>query len=845
MCYRDNVPTLELESVHVACLCGDNGHGKTALLDAMTWALWGWARGRDRHYEELVHQGRQDMSVELEFMARDQRYRVSRKYSRSGRRGTTLLELQVVTDSGLRAISGNTVTETEKVVRDILHMDYETFVNTAFLLQGKADSFTTREPARRKEVLAEVLDLTYYQDLEERAKAKSVATKGRIRDIDGATALKKEELTHKQDHEERLASVVALLAQLGPEEEAGRLNVGELQEAVGALNGLRNERDAITRRLAEGQSEISSLAWQVSSHETRVAGYEEALRTESETRERFGLLEEARAEQERLDGLAFRARSLDGEKAELSGGVAVQRERLLSRAKQRRRDVDDDLKPKADRIREIEDALGALDGDRARVASLQEEVRGLTDEAQSISARMRYLEESRANLKTGMDETRQKFDMLDQDDPLCPLCKKPLGAEGQEHLRVEYEAQGQQDKSLFKKQGEEHAALTRSHGEQAAQVAGKEAELERRRREVDTGAAALERDKVESLKAEAELGPALRDLAQLELDLKEQRYALQEQERLGQIDGELSALGYDDQRHRQVQEQVKQLTPCAEAHRRLLDATEALPAARQALETSRELLRRRQRDLDQDERRQKELAGEIESLPSLEAELSSARSRHKSLQGQVQQAMADRLRSSDQLDRLAVLEAENKQLERSRRALLEEMGVHDDLARAFGKNGVQALIIETAIPQLQDDANELLGRLTDGRMSLKLQLHEGRKVKGLPSEELQILIGDEIGTRSYETFSGGETFRVNFALRIALSKLLARRSGAPLPTLFIDEGFGSQDSAGQERLKEAIQSIQSDFQKIIVITHVEEVKDSFPNRIEVTKTADGSTFVAV
>ena len=314
---------------------------------------------------------------------------------------------------------------------------------------------------------------------------------------------------------------------------------------------------------------------------------------------------------------------------------------------------------------------------------------------------------------------------------------------------------------------------------------------------------------------------------------------------MGQIDGELSALGYDDQRHRQVQEQVKQLTPYAEAHRRLLDATEALPAERQALETSRELLRRRQRDLDQDERRQKELAGEIESLPSLEAELSSARSRHKSLQGQVQQAMADRLRSSDQLDRLAVLEAENKQLERSRRALLEEMGVHDNLARAFGKNGVQALIIETAIPQLQDDANELLGRLTDGRMSLKLQLHEGRKVKGLPSEELQILIGDEIGTRSYETFSGGETFRVNFALRIALSKLLARRSGAPLPTLFIDEGFGSQDSAGQERLKEAIQSIQSDFQKIIVITHVEEVKDSFPNRIEVTKTADGSTFVAV
>ena len=128
---------------------------------------------------------------------------------------------------------------------------------------------------------------------------------------------------------------------------------------------------------------------------------------------------------------------------------------------------------------------------------------------------------------------------------------------------------------------------------------------------------------------------------------------------------------------------------------------------------------------------------------------------------------------------------------------------------------------------------------------MKLQLQEGRKMKGLPSEELQVLISDEIGTRSYETFSGGETFRVNFALRIALSKLLARRSGAPLPILFIDEGFGSQDAAGQERLKEAIQSILSDFQKIIVITHVQEVKDSFPDRIEVVKTDNGSIFLPV
>ena len=52
LCYRDNVPTLDFTGIHVACLCGPNGHGKSALLDAITWALWG--RARSRTNDELI-----------------------------------------------------------------------------------------------------------------------------------------------------------------------------------------------------------------------------------------------------------------------------------------------------------------------------------------------------------------------------------------------------------------------------------------------------------------------------------------------------------------------------------------------------------------------------------------------------------------------------------------------------------------------------------------------------------------------------------------------------------------------------------------------------------------------
>jgi exonuclease SbcC len=172
---------------------------------------------------------------------------------------------------------------------------------------------------------------------------------------------------------------------------------------------------------------------------------------------------------------------------------------------------------------------------------------------------------------------------------------------------------------------------------------------------------------------------------------------------------------------------------------------------------------------------------------------------------------------------------------------VEEKAIYDELSAAFGKRGIQAMIIESALPELEEEANLLLGRMTDNRMHLKIESQRDTK-KGDTIETLEIRISDELGTRSYEMFSGGEAFRVDFALRIALSRLLANRAGAPLPTLIIDEGFGTQDSGGREKLVEAITSIQDDFEKILVITHIEELKDAFPVRIEVTKTEEGSTF---
>jgi DNA repair protein SbcC/Rad50 len=160
---------------------------------------------------------------------------------------------------------------------------------------------------------------------------------------------------------------------------------------------------------------------------------------------------------------------------------------------------------------------------------------------------------------------------------------------------------------------------------------------------------------------------------------------------------------------------------------------------------------------------------------------------------------------------------------------------YETLAFSFSKKGIQALIIENTIPEIEEEANLLLKRLTNNQMNLRFITQKDQKTGGI-IETLDLVIADgDLGDRKYELFSGGEAFRINFAVRIALSKLLARRAGARLETLVIDEGFGTQDEEGKEKLIEAIGAIKDDFKKIIVITHLDDLKELFSARIEVTK----------
>ena len=159
---------------------------------------------------------------------------------------------------------------------------------------------------------------------------------------------------------------------------------------------------------------------------------------------------------------------------------------------------------------------------------------------------------------------------------------------------------------------------------------------------------------------------------------------------------------------------------------------------------------------------------------------------------------------------------------RPKKAIAHEVYLYETLVKAFDKMAYQ-LIIENALPDIETIANDLLNALTGGRMMVQL-VTQKTKTAGI-SETLDIIISDELGPRPYEGWSGAESYEVDIALRVAISKFLAKRAGASMKTLVIDEGLGSLDAQGKQKFIEAVNTLAGDFEKVLCISHIDEIKE--------------------
>ncbi len=841
MSYGEDVPPLRFDGMHVVCLSGRNGHGKSALLDAITWALWGKSRARSD--DDLIHRGRQEMLVDLEFLQGNQRYRVRRERALRGKRGRSTLEFFVWDDrqSAWRPLTEPSMRATQARIIETLRLDYDTFINSAYLRQGKADEFTTKTPGERKQVLAEILNLERYSILEQRAREKMKDAERRVQYLTQQRGEIEEEIAQEEKYRRQLAEVEATLAELTARLEAAEEREKELQVLVDTLRQLQDDVRRQQRRVREVKDEIRRLEEERASLLTRLEESRAHLARREAIETRYQEFRRLREEEKRWNTLLNEHVRLQKEvdKARLALQEARMRvEQKRSQLQQRLNDLRERaslLEEAARRLEEAKTHLGRLEELDAEQNALREHISTLREEQGNLQGELRRLKEA-------MHELKERIERLEgaRGEPDCPLCGQPLTEEHVAQMLAQLQAQGRELGDRYR-QGQARLKEIQAEIERAqVTLKGLEAELRASAR-WQRAYAKAEQDLQEAQRATDALQEIEAQLTQLEQQLAENAFAPDLAQRVAALEADLTALGYDEAAHARVREVLEQIGMVEEEYR-------VLQLAAQQVEHLEERLRmvdanlQRQRDiLERETSHLEDMEARLARLPDVEQALRHQMAEVNRLSESVRTTQSDLGAVRQQLAAIQAQKKRLSELEKELHQQKEAVAVYRDLVQAFGKNGLQAMIIEAVLPEIEQEANRLLARMTEGRMTVRLKAQRDLRTGGT-AETLDIEIADELGARPYEMYSGGEAFRINFALRIALSKLLARRAGASLRTLFIDEGFGSQDDEGRLRLVDAINSIQDEFDLIVVITHIEELKEAFPVRIEVFKGPHGSTF---
>ena len=1003
--YQD--AAIDFRGLHTACICGANGAGKSSLLEAITWAVWG--KSRAGLEDEVIHSGAIDVRVDFTFKSNQQTYRVIRGRSR-GQGGS--LEFQLETNQGFISLTGKGLKATQDVIISYLKLDYDTFINSAYLRQGQADSFMLRKPAERKQVLASLLKLDQYEDLSEQAKTEAKQFQGQAKHLEqnleslARTLEQRENFTLELTRIETIIAelqatknqteteIFALKAQqqqrqnwsqnldvwqqqyqnLQQERDRHQQEINQVTDKQKHLQSLLDRAEEITHKYQEfqqtqttkdildqkfirfqeiqhqlkqldqqWQQQVNDLKLQIgqTNHElnlleTKELEVQEVLKTKPKVLEEMEKLQQLRQQLKELDNLKFTVSPLLQRQQELEKSIALEVAKHQAQLQQFQAHQTR-LQQKysgADALREqfleLNSTIQALDKKRIYQQRVQEKIQRHHD------ALVGYQQEAKGCTRRQQELSVKLATLLDH-AAVCPLCESELSEH--DHQRVitktrQEEEQIQEQlwhlqeqktvtqRELQNLQREEETLLKELQAYD--QLLGKRGQLEANLEAID--------------ESYSQLQQVNKEIIELENTLITNNYALDLQQELIQINGHITKLNYDEQTHallrgeieksRVIENRYFRLEEAGKEQAKVMAKKPPLLEKLQQLETTfqhwrsdsgnnldqsldqsldhplNHPLQLQIRELEQQisalgydrethnhlnqtlklqqswpfryqelQRCQQEYPQVIDRLQQLQISLTdytqqqqfaaqkvqelktnltanpdpqaTIHNLEKQLQAQtieLHQQLADQGGWQQQLKHLDQAQEKFTQGQTELKEIQQQVKIHDELAKAFGKNGIQLMIIENVLPQLEAHTNQILSRLTASQLSVQIltQKAGGTKRNTKMIDTLDIIIGDVKGTRPYETYSGGESFRINFAIRLALAKILAQRAGTSLQMLIVDEGFGTQDSDGCNHLIAAINAIAADFACILTVTHMPQFKEAFQTRIEVQKTNQGS-----
>ena len=767
-------------------IIGANGSGKTTILEAIAWALYGQdaARGKKETIRSLRAGPNARVKVELDFELGGHRYRVER--------GLTHAELYL---DGASSPIANSITGVGDMLRRRLGMTRDEFFNTYFTGQKELDVMAAMAPSERAQFLSRVLGyerLRVAQRLvRERSRmigAEAAGVRLAMPDAAGvermhvdASKRLAEATTRARQSTERRDRANALLADLVPRWLAAQREREQSQETLAELRVVEGEVASYTRDAARVGRELG----EIQNAEAELGRLAEELAPLAPLSEELQRLDQLASDEGRRRTLLDTERSLDEELRRLR-----ERRERIETAPALEEEVTLELERKRAALEEVQ---GQLEARRTEWVRDRQEA-----ETKYTALRQQYAE---------VNENRERL-LATGEDGQCPTCERPL----HDHYRTVLDHLDEQLEALVA-----DGRYFKSRLEQLEEMPAEIRELDDRRRTTFEEVGRLERRLAKVQLAVQELGQLAR-----ELQSKEQRY---EQVRR---DREAIPGGYDAERHQAARRELERLRPLDARATRLAAQLER----RAALEAERD---RAAAGLAAAQARAAALAARRDLLSFSEQSYADLRARHDAAAAELRTAELDAVAAQGEAAtaQAAVARAEQARGELARaKAQLEtlerEKRLHDELDRAY--TDLRTDLNVQLRPEMSELASAFLTELTDARYD-ELELDD--------SYNLTVL---EDGVPK-PVISGGEQDVANLCLRLAISQMIAERAGQSFSLLILDEVFGSLDESRRQNVVELLRGLQDRFEQVILITHIEQVREGLDRVISVRYDEETGTSV--
>ncbi len=774
-------------------ILGLNGAGKTTIIEAMAWCLFGNVDEVVRTNKESIRRlgagPSETVMVALEFELDEVEYRLEREMG-----GRNLSMKATLRSRGEMLAEGDRAVKAK--VLDLIGMDHKSFFTSIFARQKELNELQNFTPAERKKVVLRMLRIdsvdSVIQSVRDEKRGIAEMIKGAqmmIQDRDG------------RDLEDSIASELEdIKAKMDGAEKELRLakeNVRIISEKTDGLrekrDGLRGEVDGLNSVSAALDSRRSALAEQRDSRRR----LEQGIRESEQLLSRLPELEEANRswiEESRVK------ESLDRAK-----GLHDKREHIMSEMRTIERDINEarksisGLEKKKAEEGDIQDKIARARKDR----ETSEEERGrLSKEVGELSARV-------SERKSGLEKDERRLHDIEEagEKGACPTCERTLE-----------EAYG----LIVGKLG---GALEAAR-KQLEKDEGRLAEVRSALTDVESKVKALDNKVRHQEEKLAEVRRTIVALATREEQIEAMKARLsgrnREVEKLGDFE-------YSAKEHERVKSSLVKLQ---KDHDRYVELGER----RKVLATMKDELKGVQKSIAEGEASEKELAAKVEAARPKKALYEKAIKAHDEAQrelGAAKDAMSDLKVEADRAK--AGMDALKKSLETvraqkktigSQKAKAEELGTLEEALINF-----KGHLIGKVAPALAETTSEMIGLMTEGKYE-RVAL----------DEDYQISVDEGGVLHPLDRFSGGEADLANLSLRLAISRVIAERaSTSQMNFLILDEIFGSLDPNRKRSVMAALSGLSTQFRQVILISHVEDIKDLMTNVIRVEELPDGTS----